>query len=78
MTSTHSLRFRHHLQPGDNQLLSPADAAAAAGDTPLTDMNSDVGKRQTQLELIKKAKHNRGKVTFAAESLCFNSIASVV
>jgi len=70
MTPTRSLRSRHQLTRCDSQvqLLSPA-AAAAAADTTLTELNSDVGKRrQSQLELIKKAKHNRGKITYAAET----------
>jgi len=72
MTPTRSLRSRHQLTRCDSQvqLLSPdAAAAAAAADTTLTELNSDVGKRrQSQLELIKKAKHNRGKITYAAET----------
>ena len=76
MTSTDSsLRCRHLLTPDDNQqlLLSPAAAAAAAADTSLTHINS---KRQSQLELIKKAKHNRGKITFSLRPRNLNVLVS--
>lgn len=59
--SNHSgLRSRQQMKRCDSQLLSPA---ADAADTSLTQLNGDVEKRQSELELIKKAKHNRGNGT---------------
>ena len=63
MTSTHSVTCdRYQLKRCDDQLLSPATDAAA--DTSPMQLNGELGKRQSEIELIKKAKHNRGIITF--------------
>ena len=64
MTSNHIVRSCRQLQRHDSQQSSPA---AAAADTSVTERNSDVGRRQSELERIKKAKHNRGKVASTTE-----------